>query len=306
MKYAGRAFGQDTGLSIEKEGLQIGKVFLDYADFLRFRPINHRIFIDLLGNKTVEISMLGFSYDGFLEELTRCFSDRSMEALFAEEEALMRVEGDYQLPGEQGRGEIILLPDAVCILPMTAHAVRIPLCFARELRLEGYVLQIPMLSGRHYAVARMGYETKPFAERAQQAMALTKKKRAQAIAQLSPAPPFTRPGLFRTETPELYWTAALGKGCCAVELFTGDDAATYLYRYTEPAEVFLRNLDEAMEAVGVHREIIFLPADKLNEKPLYRMAAARSEAVRYLRSKSAGRLIHNSTHTEKLKEFLNS
>lgn len=306
MKYAGRAFGQDTELSIEKEGLRIGSSFLDYAAFVMIRPINHRVFIDTLSGDSVEISMLGFSYDGFLDELTKGFSDRSMEALFVEEQAIMRCEGEYQLPGEQGRGEVILLPDAICILPMTARAIRIPLSFARELTLDGYLLRIEMLSGAHYTVGRMGYDTMPFAERAQKAMTLTQKKRREAIAKLSPAPPFSVCGLFRTGQPELYWTAAFGQGCCAIELFTGDDAATYLYRFAESQTQFLLNLEEAMEAMGVHREIIFIPDEKLADKPLYRMAVARSQAVRYLRSRSAGRLIHNAAHAQRLEDFLNS
>lgn len=304
MKYTGRALGQDTELSIEREGLRMGKRFLDYADFKAIRPINHRVFIDTPSGDTVEVSMLGFAYDGFLEELTGCFCKRSMEALFADESPIMRCEGEYQLPGESGRGIITLLPDAICILPMTDRAIRIPLCFTRELRLEGYLLHIMMMSGAHYTVGRMGYDTKPFAERAQKAMDMTKAKRKKALAGVKPSPPFTYSGLFRTEQPELYWTAALGDGCCAIELFTGDDSATYLYRFTEPREVFLGSLNEAMEAMGVNREIIFISPEKLSEKPLYRMAVDRSEAVRYLRSKSAGRLIHNATHEQRLKEFL--
>ncbi len=304
MKYSGQALGRDCELSVEKEGLRIGKRFLDYADFKTIRPINHRVFVDTLSGEVVEISMLGFSYDGFLEELTNCFSDRSMEALFADEEPVMRCEGEYRLPGEQGRGTVILLPDAICILPMTARAIRIPLCFTVEISLDGYLLHITMRSGTVYTVGRMGYDTMPFAERAQKAADLTKKKRAAAISKLKPVPPFTHCGLFRTEQPELYWTAAFGKGCCAVELFTDDDAATYLYRFDESEEEFLRNVDEAMEAMGVHREIIYLTDEQLSEKPLYRMSVMRSEAVRYLRSKSCGRLIHNATHEQRLKEFL--
>ena len=306
MKYTGHALGRDTELSVEKEGLRIGNVFVDYADFRRIRPISHRVLIDTLSGEVIEVSMLGFSYDGFYEELTNCFGDRSMEALFAHEQTIMRCEGEYQLPKESGRGIIILLPDAICILPMTCAAIRIPLCFTRELRLDGYVLHITMLSGAHYTVGRMGYDTIPFFERAQKAADLTKKKRNQALAKLKPEAPYTRCGLFRTEQPELYWTAALGKGCCALELFTGDDAATYLYRFTEPQELFLMAVDEAMEAMGVNREIIFLPEDKLKEKPLYRMAVMRSAAVRFLRSKSAGRLIHNAAHDQKLSEFLHT
>ena len=304
MKYSGQAFGRNTELSIEKEGLRLGSRFLDFADFKKIRPINHRVYIDTLSGEEIEVAMLGFSYDGFLEELSDCFTKRCMEALFAEEQIIMRCEGEYQLPGEQGRGIIVLLPDAVCILPMTAAAVRIPLCFAKEITLDGYILRITMQSGMSYTVGRMGYDTMPFAERAQKAADLTKKKRKTALLKLKAAPPFTYCGLFRTEQPELYWTAALGKGCCAIELFTGDDAATYLYRFDESQEEFLRNADEAMEAMGVHREIIYLTQEQLAEKPLYRMSVARSEAVRFLRSKSCGRLIHNATHEERLKEFL--
>ena len=304
MKYSGRALGQDCELSVEKEGLRLGKRFLDYADFQTIRPINHRVFVDTLDGETVEVSMLGFSYDGFLEELCDCFAKRSMEALFAEETPIMRCEGEYALPQEKGRGIIILLPDAVCILPMRCHAIRIPLCFTKEIRLDGYLLHFTMLSGMTYTVGRMGYDTKPFAERAQAAADRTKKQRNQAIAKLKVAPPYTACGLFRTEEPELYWTAALREGCCAIELFTGDDAATYLYRFTEPKEQFLQAVNEAMEAMGTHREIIFMTQEQLNEKPLYRMSVARSEAVRFLRSKSAGRLIHNATHEQRLKDFL--
>lgn len=304
MKYSGRAFGRDTELSVEREGLRLGSRFLDYADFKAIRAISHRVVIDTLPGEVVEVSMLGFSYDGFLEELIDCFSKRSMEALFAEEQPVMRCEGDYRTPQEQGRGVIILLPDAICILPMTCHAVRIPLCFTKEIRLDGYQLHITMLSGVSYSVGRMGYDTKPFAERAQKAADQTKKKRAQAIAKLKVAPPYTACGLFRTEEPELYWTAAFGNGCCAIELFTGDDSATYLYRFTESKDTFLHNVEEAMEAMGVHREIIYLTPEQLSEKPLYRMSVARSDAVRYLRSRSDGRLIHNATHAQRLADYL--
>lgn len=306
MKYSGQANGRAVELSVEREGLRFGKDFLDFADFKAIRPINHRVLIDTLPGGTVEVSMLGFSYDGFLEELTDCFTKRSMEALFARETSVMRCEGEYELPEERGRGMIMLLPDAICVLPPTCRAIRIPLCFTRELRLDGYLLHITMLSGACYTVGRMGYDTKPFAERAKQAADRTKKQRKAAIAQLKTASPFNCSGLFRTEEPELYWQAAFGKGCCALELFTGEDAATYLYRFTEPQEVFLRQLEEATEAMGVNREIIYLPEEQLNEKPLYRMAVMRSAAVRFLRSKSCGRLIHNATHAQRLLEFLDS
>lgn len=305
MKYTGRADGKDAELAVEREGLRLGPRLVDYADVASLRPINHRVFVDLLDGRTVEISMLGFSYDGFWDELTESFGKRSLEALFAEEPPLMRCEGEYAIPGESGRGRIALLPDAVCVLPQTRRALRIPLCFTREIRRDGYLLHFLLRSGASCTVGRMGYDTEPFAERAAQAADRVKKQRSAALAKTPVNGPFTEKGLFRTAQPEQYWNAAYGAGVCALELFTGEDAATYLYRFDEPRERFSWMLEEAMEAVGVHRELIFLSEEKLAEKPLYRMAAARSEAVCFLRARSAGRLIHSAGHAERLLAFLN-
>ena len=147
----------------------LGERLLDYADVAALRPINHRVLIETIAGETIEISMLGFAYDGFWDELTR-----------------------------------------------------------------------------------------------------------RAI-----------------------------QNTCALELFTGEDTATYLYRFTEPAEQFLLNLREATEAMGIHREIIFLPEEKIAANPLYCMAVVRSQAVRFLRARSCGRLIHGASHAQRLEEYLN-
>ena len=304
MTYEGHALGGDLTLSVEREGLRFGGRFLDFAEVDALRPVNHRVQIATRSGEQIEVSMLGFSFDGFWEELAGRFGDRSLEALFIDESEQMRCEGEYAVPGERGRGLIALYPDAVCILPPSARAVRIPLCFAEHIALDGYQLTLTLRSGASYTVGKMGYDTKPFAERAERFADLAKKQRAKALAAFPLHPPFTEKGLFRTGQPEQGWNAAFGKGVCALELLTGEDAATYLYRFTELRETFLTKLEEATEAMGVHREIIYLPEEKLAEKPLYRMAADRSEAVRFLRARSAGRLVHSAGHAQRLEEFL--
>ncbi len=304
MKYTGRAYGKDAELAIEKEGLRIGSRFLDYADVKSLRPLNHRVVIETFTGEPVEISMLGFSYDGFWEDLSGAFSDRNLAALFAEDQPVMFCEGEYETAQERGRGQIALMPDAVCILPQTYRAVRIPLCFASNLQADGYLLHITLQSGENYTVGRMGYDTAPFFERARQCADRVKKERAAAIKAVSLTDPFTHKGLFRTTQPDKYWQAAFGSGVCAVELFTGDDAATYLYRFSEQQEVFLARLEQSMEAMGPYREIIYWSNEQLAEKPLYRMAVLRSNSVSFLRERSAGRLIHSAGHLQRLREFL--
>ena len=253
--------------------------------------------------------MLGFSYDGFWEELMLCFGSRSAESLFIEEPLIMDCEGEYVLPEEgdgvsgRGRCRIRLYPDAVCVLPQTSHAVRIPLCYVSEFTREGYLMYLRMRTGECYTIGRMGYETEAFFERCEDCRKKTVAKRGRTLSGLSAVSPFLHLGLFRTVQEEEHWAAAFGDGCCAVELYTKDNAATYLYRF-QNKEQFVYNLEEAMEAVGSHREIIFLPDEQLNEKPLYRMSLHRSRAVRFLRSCTAGRLIHSASHETKLREFL--
>ena len=304
MDYQGHALGQDLTLSITREGLRLGSRFLDFADLEALRPVNHRVFIDTASGESIEVSMLGFSFDGFWKELCDCFGARSLEALFVEEKLVMRAEGDYETPSGRGRAYIDLYDDAVCILPETADAVRIPLCFAQSVALDGYQITIRMADGTQYRVGRMGYDTKPFAERAQERAETVKKQRAAALAVPKLQAPFTCKGLFRTVKPDQHWQAAFGKGVCALELFTGEDAATYLYRFSGTQAQFLGRLEWAMEAMGPHREIIWMQEAQLADKPVYRMALRRCPAAAALRASSAGRIIHTANHDAKLREFL--
>ena len=304
MKYTGSALGRELSLSVEREGLRLGSRLIDYADFAALHPINHRVLIETLSGEQIEISMLGFSYDGFWEELTGCFGKRSLEALFVDEEQQMLCEGEFSMPGESGRGQIALYPDCVCILPQSSHAVRIPLCFTERISLDGYQITISLRSGATYTVGKMGYDTKPFAERAMHFADEIKKQRAKALEAIPRTEPFTEKGLFRLKQSDRYWNAAFGTGVCALEFFTGEDAATYLYRFSEPTPQFFARLQEATEATGTHRELIYFSDQQIADNPLYRMAVARSEALRFLRARCVGRLIHSSGHSAKLAEFL--
>ena len=310
-KVGDRPEKKDAQISIDKEGLTLGGAFVDFADIQNLRPINHRVFLDMSGGYTIEISMLGFSFDGFWDELTKFFGNRALEALFLEEPLSMDCEGEYELPAidgqapERGRGRIMLYPDSVCILPQTSHAVRIPLCFTERFEQKGYFLYLSLLTGETYGIGRMGYDTLPFMDRCENFLRKVKKDRVAKISALSANAPFTHYGVFRTYADEGHWLAAFGKCRCAVELVTDEQTATYLYQFQD-AEAFLFRLEMAMEAVGTHREIIFMDEEQFAEKPLYRMALHRSSAVRFLRSCSAGRIIHTASHAQKLAEFLES
>lgn len=304
MKYSAQVSGQDVTVIIDGKGISVNDEFLDYADFKRFFPNNHNVHIELLSGRKIEISMLGFSFDGFWEDLMKSYENRCLESMFIEEQLVMRCEGEFELPSESGRGSIILYPDSVCVLPASDKSVRLAFSQVKELAVSGYVMTISMMSGKSCTVGRMGYDTKFFFERAEALWKKNNLERNRTVHALKIEEPFNVGGIFRTCHPEQYWLAALTDGKCALELYTGDDSATYLYEFEEPKEIFFQNLSEAMEAMSTNREIIYITDKELEEKPLYRMAVARCDAVVFLRSKFKNRLIHNSAYSENLQSFL--
>lgn len=84
----------------------------------------------------------------------------------------------------------------------------------------------------------------------------------------------------------------------AVELALPDDeaAATYFYRVQGDWRRFSYLIDRGMEAVGFRREPISLPDDKIAAKKHtgYAMAIKRTQSLRLIRSRFAGRAVHSS------------
>lgn len=304
MKYSAQISGQDVTVVIDSKGITVNDEFLDYADLKHASPNNHNITLELLSGRKIVISMLGFAFDGFWDELLKSYENRCLESMFIEEQVVMRCEGEYKLPAESGRGTVVLYPDSICILPPSDNSVRLAFSQVKELSVSGYIMTVCMISGKTYTVGRMGYDTMPFFERAEKLWKKNNLERERIIQALHVEPPFNVCGIFRTCHPEQYWTAAMTDGKCALELYTGEDSATYLYEFKEPKEVFVQNLTEALEAMSTNREIIYITDAELTEKPLYRMAVARCEAAVFLRSKFKDRLIHSSTHAQRLQSFL--
>ena len=301
-EYSGAVNGIDSNITVEREGLRHSGGFVDFSAIKALRPVSHKVYIER-SNTTEEIGMLGFSYDGFWEELLGAFGDRSLEALFTEENPIMKCEGEFSFSGESGRALIMLFSDSVCILPQTENARRIPLCFTENIDIDGYIMHLTLDTGEEYSVGKMGYDTKPFFERTQSAAKKIRETRKEKLAALTQKPPFEKILLLRTQSTD-YLGTIVKNGRCAVELFTDEDTATYLYSFDESEDVFLKKLSHAMEAMGKKREIIFLPEEKITENPLYKMAVVRTPAVSFLRSRCTGRLVHSSRWEEKLLEFI--
>lgn len=324
------AVSQDAKATIGPEGVDVLGVkesfFVDYSQIKDFRLLNYHLFL-VLEDREIEISMLGKNTEEFFEKLWRAYSTRSEAALFIRGSHIMDSEGDYSYKEEEltrvGKARLGLFDDSLCILPHNNGARRIPLCFVKGITVDGYVIDIITDTAEIFQIARLGKDHTPFVNKLTNARKNAEaawKNKLNALQNQLEERTGTRleslnlfkeiggkivVGLFSTdEEDESFWVACLKNGKAAVELVIGESAATYFYNYASSDEEFEKVLQHAMEAVGTHREVIYMEEGELKEKPLYLMSVERSIHVRTLRKSNAGKAAHTSDWAEKIKAFL--
>lgn len=299
-----------------------------YADILDLRLINYHMFLYLI-SETIELSWLGKDTESFFEHVWAAINKQSEKALFTTAPPERKVEGDYEYhefggsrAESKGRAKIHLYPDGICIFPHNYGSRRIPLCFATDISEKGYELTVTLDTKDSYTIARMGQETTPFVNKLRkyhkECLAIWEQQhndlnahlserlgdRRNSLEVMSSLPVKITCGLFTPDSDQFY-LAAIKSGKAAVELIIGESAATYLYEFDCDEDSFEKSLRHAMEAVNQNREVIYADEQMLQDKPLYRMAIARSYHVSFLRSKMVGKLIHNNTWEDRLREFFN-
>ncbi|MCR4817031.1 MAG: hypothetical protein K5842_07615 [Bacteroidales bacterium] len=285
---------------------------LDYADLLDFRLINYHLILTTT-NGSIELSMLGHDTEPFFENLWSAYSERGKEALFIDGTPLYTGVGDYifteQGVAQHGIAKIELHSDALFLSPHDHLSRRIPLCFARDIAVKDFGIDLTLDTGDTYTIRRIGRDTQAVYEKMQKVRESVSKQWRQAHHELE-SDILERlgdkkdeyqhikncgckmiSGLYRLDG-EGFWFAGIKEGRAAVELVTQEQTATYLYSYDTDDNAFERSLRHSMESVGLHREVIFTD---LSEKPLYRMTVDRSYHLRFLREHNQKRVIHNSS-----------
>ena len=310
---------------IGAEALEIkvekGTLRVDFADLRDFRLLDYHIILDTANGK-VELSQLGLQTEDFFEKLWQSYADRSRSALFVEGEALYTGEGDYAYTEQgmesHGKAKVELHPDCLCLFPHDDKARRIPLCFADEPEAADFQISLKLDTGDSYQVSRLGRSFDAVAEKVvlhqQKTMKRWQKAHHELSAQLMERLGNDADGYrcmeghgcrmicgLYTPDEEGFWYAGIKNGKAAVEWVTEEQTATYLYEFQTDDGVFERSLRHALESSALHREVIFT---ELDGKPLYQMTVQRSYHLRFLRDHFAGRIIHNSTWQQRLKEQL--
>ena len=297
-----------------------GALRVDYADLRDFRLLDYRLLLDTAGGR-VELSALGFQTEDFFGKLWEAYAARSGEALFVTGEPCYTGEGDYAYTEQgveaHGIAKVALYPDCLCLFPHDDRARRIPLCFADAPEAADFWISLRLDTGDIYRVGRMGRSFDAVSEKIvalQQKVAQRWRKAHKELADdlsarlAADAEGYRRmeslgcrmvTGLYSLED-ESFWFAGIRDGKAAVEWVTQEQTATYLYTFDTDEAVFECSLRHALESAALHREVIYTD---LGGKPLYQMTVQRSYHLRFLRDRFAGRIIHNSSWPERLREF---
>lgn len=294
---------------------------INYAHIKDFRLLNYHLFLGT-SNGQVEVSQLGLQTEDFFEKLWQSYNARCLDALFVEDEPLFSGEGDYAYTEQDkechGIAKISLHSDSLCLLPHNSGARRVPLCFSQEPETEQFKISLKLDTGEQYQISRIGRHTEEVFEKMSAARTKVVKKWQAAHAELS-SQLSERLGERTDEYQQMeaagcrmicglysmddsgFWFAGLKEGKAAVEIVTDEQTATYLYTFDTTESNFEYALRHAMESAGLHREVIFTD---LADKPLYQMTVERSRALRFLREHNTGRIIHNGSWSERLREFI--
>lgn len=325
-EYSGEAIAYIGSEKLEFQ-TEEGAFSLDYSTIHRFSLKNYHLFLDTSCGQA-ELSQMGFDTEGFYEELWLAYNRRSCASLFIETPLLMQAEGEYSYADAGGHAKgvakVSLHPSCVCILPADSGARRIPLCFIRDLTLDNYTIHIALDTDEQYDLIRLGRDTKPFFETLCGFRKDTQKKwrqshraldadlntrlgetadRYKLFQQISAGHPVLC-GLFSPDAPD-FWIAAAYNRLFSVELITNEKSATYLYRVAGDEKAFEKRLRHAMEAMGLHREVLFMEEDALRTNSLYSMAVERNAHLRFLRSCMFSRVIHTESWQKRMWESAN-
>lgn len=319
----------EASVQVGLEGISLrtpqGQTFLDYSQLRSFELRSFQFFFETSDGKA-SLTRMGRDIDGFYEELWDAYAERTRESLFVEEAAVMEASGEYSYADDggeaKGEAKVRLFPTCVLILPRDNRARRIPLCFVDELSIHGYTINIKLDTNEKYELVRLGRDTLPLYDQMTQRRQEVQRQwhrahqdlnehleirlgdsreRFQALQRLCGKEQVIC-GIFAPESQD-FWVTAIHNNRAAVELITEEKTATYTYQIRGQEKEFAVRLRHAMEAMGLHREILYLEESELRKNTLYTMAVERNAHLRFLRGCMSGRVIHTESWEKRLSEM---
>jgi hypothetical protein len=160
----------EAKLSIDKSSLIISTLFDTLAvPFAEMNVLELRDYAVLIRTDGGEYSFsrMGTWCQPFYEALLGAYNEAVLRALFVSGEPELVAKGEYRYTESHGTANgsapARVYANSMVILPPDLGARRVPLCFTTTVQESGYELTLTVDTGESYTLAKLGFDTAPFA-----------------------------------------------------------------------------------------------------------------------------------------------
>lgn len=150
-------FIDTDGLSVE---MLLDGIAVPYAEIESITLDDYIVQIQTR-NGNLQISQMGSNCEGFFLELCQGFNQKVLAVLQVEGPQILETKGLYKYCNKQGKAQLGVYRDYLCILPANKDGRRIPLIFVSSIKSEDYVLSLTLTTGESYEFSMLGYDLDP-------------------------------------------------------------------------------------------------------------------------------------------------
>jgi hypothetical protein len=137
------------------------------------------------------LSKMGNMCQPFYDELCGAYNKAVLRALFVKGSPIITARGNYRYKEEdaeaKGTAPVHVYEDSVVVLPPDIGARRIPICFAAGMEKGNHELRLETDIGETYTLARLGYDTDPFANAVEKQIRALREKSIAAAKEIDPS-----------------------------------------------------------------------------------------------------------------------
>jgi hypothetical protein len=136
-------------------------------------------------------SRMGTWCQPFYDALLGTYNEAVLRALFVSGDPELIAKGEYRYTESSGTASgsapVRVYADSVVILPPDLGARRVPLCFTTSVQEGGYELSLTVDTGESYTLAKLGFDTAPFAATLERQILAIHERALETVREIDPS-----------------------------------------------------------------------------------------------------------------------
>ena len=183
----------EVKLTIGGSALTVAALFdvaeIPYAEINELKLVDYTVIVNSDGG-LYTFSRLGNWSQPFYDALFDAYNRTVLRSLFITGDPMLTAKGDYwyteKNASASGSAPIHVYENNVTVLPPDLSARRVPLCYVSGMDKGDFALTLKLDTGENYTYAKLGYDTKPFAEIIEKHIRALREKTLEAVKEIDP------------------------------------------------------------------------------------------------------------------------